>query len=70
MAATDNLPIAELGLDESPVDIVSESSGRPDAVLHTLVAWQAPGYMIALALAFGERRLVGGEGLEPPASSV
>jgi hypothetical protein len=48
------LPAAELGLDETPVAIVSQSHGRPDAVLHTLVAWQAPGYMIALALAFAE----------------
>lgn len=54
MAATDNLPASELGLDETPVEIVSCSKRRPDAVLHTLDAWRAPGYMIALALAFAE----------------
>lgn len=54
MAATVNFPSTELGLDESPVEIVSVSCGRPDAVLHTVLAWQAPGYMIALALALAE----------------
>jgi hypothetical protein len=54
MAATVNFPGAELGLDETPVEIVSVSRGRPDAVLHTVLAWQAPGYMIALALALAE----------------
>jgi hypothetical protein len=54
MADTVRFPGAELGLDETPVEIVSTSHGRPDAVLHTLVAWQASGYMIALALALAE----------------
>jgi hypothetical protein len=54
MAATINFPGAELGLDETPVEIISVSRGRPDAVLHTVLAWQAPGYMIALALALAE----------------
>ncbi len=54
MAATVNFPGAELGLDESPVEIVSVSRGRPDTVLHTVLAWQTPGYMIALALALAE----------------
>jgi hypothetical protein len=54
MADTVQFPSAELGLDEAPVEIVSTSRGRADAVLHTLLAWQAPGYMIALALAFAE----------------
>jgi len=54
MAATVNVAEAEHGLDETPVEIVSVSRGRPDAVLHTVLAWQAPGYMIALALALAE----------------
>jgi hypothetical protein len=54
MAATVHFPGAGLDLDETPVEVVSVSRGRPDAVLHTLVAWQAPGYMIALALALAE----------------
>ncbi len=54
MAATVNLAGAEHGLDETPVEIVSVSRGRPDAVLHTVLAWQAPGYMIAQALALAE----------------
>jgi hypothetical protein len=54
MAATVNFPGAELGLDMTPVEIVSVSRGRPDAVLHTVPAWLAPGYMIALALALAD----------------
>ena len=54
MAATVNVAGAEHGLDETPVEIVSVSRGRPDAILHTVLAWQAPGYMIALALALAE----------------
>jgi len=54
MADTVHFSSAELGLDETPVEIVSTSHGRADAVLHTLVAWQAPGYMVALALALAE----------------
>ena len=54
MAATDNSADAGRTLDETPVEIVSVSRGRPDAVLHTVLAWQAPGYMIDLALALAE----------------
>jgi hypothetical protein len=54
MATTVNIADAENGLDMSPVEIVSVSRGRQDAVLHTVPAWLAPGYMIALALALAE----------------
>jgi hypothetical protein len=54
MAESVNPPGTEAPLDESPAQIVSRSRGRPDIVLHTVSAWQAPGYMIALALALAE----------------
>ncbi len=50
MADTVRFGGAELGLDESPVEIVTTTNGRGDVVLHTVEAWQAADYMIALAI--------------------